>query len=123
MVLAHNGESQAADGLTLAELDSLRDGLGEDYFDFVVPTEYVPRLPALGELRQAEERSDGTALGFATSASNLIHKRFLYVKGATNVNSSIADSLSVGAGVCQDFAHLLLGLVRGRGLPARYVSG
>ena len=90
----------------------------------MVPTEYVPRLPALGELRQvAEERSDGTALGFATSASNLIHERFRYVKGATHVNSSIADSLSVGAGVCQDFAHLLLGLVRGRGLPARYVSG
>jgi transglutaminase-like putative cysteine protease len=45
------------------------------------------------------------------------------VKGATHVNSSIQDSLSVGAGVCQDFAHLLLGLVRKRGLPGRYVSG
>ncbi len=29
----------------------------------------------------------------------------------------------IGAGVCQDFAHLLLGVVRMRGLPARYVSG
>jgi transglutaminase-like putative cysteine protease len=39
------------------------------------------------------------------------------------VNSSIADSLQLGAGVCQDFAHLLLGVVRKRGIPARYVSG
>jgi transglutaminase-like putative cysteine protease len=53
----------------------------------------------------------------------LIHERFEYVKGATHVNSSIADSLHMGAGVCQDFAHLLLGVTRKRGIPARYVSG
>ncbi len=45
------------------------------------------------------------------------------MKGATHVNSSIADSLQMGAGVCQDFAHLLLGVLRKRGIPARYVSG
>ena len=39
------------------------------------------------------------------------------------MNSSIADSLQLGAGVCQDFAHLLLGVLRKRGIPARYVSG
>src|SRR6266566_8929630 len=60
---------------------------------------------------------------FVEAASHLIHLRFEYVKGATHVNSSIEDSLAVGAGVCQDFAHLLLGVVRRRGLPARYVSG
>jgi transglutaminase-like putative cysteine protease len=124
VVLAHDGAPGVAGGLTLGELDSLGDGLFEDYFDFVAPTAYVPRLPALSELQKAaEERSEGTVLGFATSVSNLIHHRFPYVKGATHVNSSIADSLSVGAGVCQDFAHLLLGVLRGRGLPARYVSG
>jgi transglutaminase-like putative cysteine protease len=45
------------------------------------------------------------------------------MKGATHVNSSVRDSLELRAGVCQDFAHLLLGVVRMRGLPARYVSG
>jgi transglutaminase-like putative cysteine protease len=45
------------------------------------------------------------------------------MKGATHVNSSVRDSLALRAGVCQDFAHLLLGVVRMRGLPARYVSG
>jgi transglutaminase-like putative cysteine protease len=124
VVLAHNAVPRPAGVLTLVELDSIRDGLAEDYFDFVAPTGYVPRLSALDELQKiAEERSDGTILGFATSASNLVHERFAYVKGATHVNSSIADSMAVGAGVCQDFAHLLLGLLRGRGLPARYVSG
>jgi len=53
----------------------------------------------------------------------MIHARFQYVKGATHVHSSIEDSLSIGAGVCQDFAHVLLGVVRMRGIPGRYVSG
>ncbi len=61
--------------------------------------------------------------GFAQAASDLIHERFRYVKGATHVHSSIEDSLSIGAGVCQDFAHVLLGVVRMRGIPGRYVSG
>src|SRR4029077_965607 len=71
----------------------------------------------------AEARCEGTVAGFAQSASDLIHERFQYVKGATHVNSSIADSLQMNAGVCQDFAHLLLGVLRKRGIPARYVSG
>jgi transglutaminase-like putative cysteine protease len=124
VVLAHNGAPPAPSAFTLAELDAQCGNLFEDFFDFVAPTAYVPRLPGLLELvRAAEEGSGGTAAGFAARASDLIHERFSYVKGATHVNSSIADSFSLGAGVCQDFAHLLLGVLRSRGLPARYVSG
>jgi len=124
VVLSHNGGSPVEDGTTLESLDARRQLLFEDYFDFIAPTAYVPRLPTLEEMRQVAERaSDGTVLGFVRAASELIHQRFQYVKGATHVHSSIADSLQLGAGVCQDFAHLLLGLVRGRGLPGRYVSG
>jgi uncharacterized circularly permuted ATP-grasp superfamily protein len=71
----------------------------------------------------ARQSCNGTISGFVQAASLLIHERFMYVKGATHVNSSIKDLLSVGAGVCQDFAHLLLGMVRKHGLPGRYVSG
>jgi len=53
----------------------------------------------------------------------MIHEKFNCVRGATHVNSSILDSRTLGAGVCQDFAHLLLGVARKKGLPARYVSG
>ncbi len=45
------------------------------------------------------------------------------MKGATHVHSSIRDALSLSAGVCQDFAHVALGVLRARGIPARYVSG
>jgi len=39
------------------------------------------------------------------------------------VHSSVQDCLGTRAGVCQDFAHLLIAVLRQRGLPARYVSG
>ena len=124
VVLAHDAPLPPADSMKLSDLDSHREELEESYLDFVVPTGYVPHLAQLDELiATASQTCDGSVSGFVQAASDLIHARFEYVKGATHVNSSIEDSLSVGAGVCQDFAHLLLGVVRKRGLPARYVSG
>jgi transglutaminase-like putative cysteine protease len=124
VVLAHSASQPPADPTTLAELDSRRDQLDEDHFDFVAPTAYVPHLAALQEIISAAECvCDSSVASFAQSASETIHARFRYVRGATQVHSSIEDSLTIGAGVCQDFAHLLLGVLRMRGIPARYVSG
>jgi len=124
IVLTHDVPETPAESATLVELDSRKDNLREEYFELVTPTGYVPHLPELREfITAAEEMSGGGVIGFVQSLSNLIHQRFQYLPGATHVNSSITDSLSSGAGVCQDFAHLLLGAARMRGLPARYVSG
>jgi len=90
----------------------------------LAPTVYAPHVPDLRELVDDIERQcDGTAAGFARKAVEEIHRRFRYEKGATHVQSSIEDVIGAGAGVCQDFAHLLLAVLRMRGLPARYVSG
>jgi len=124
VVLAHDPPGNGTASISLSALDAQRSDLEEDYFDFLAPTAYVPHLPRLRVLaEEAEQLSAGTVVGFAVAASELIHARFQYVKGATHVHSSIEDSLALGAGVCQDFAHLLLALVRMRGLPGRYVSG
>jgi transglutaminase-like putative cysteine protease len=123
IVLTHDLPQIAKETLTLADLDSRADELREEHFEFIAPTGYVPHLPELGEFIEAEEESGGGVITFVQKLSDLIHERFCYLPGATHVHSSIADSLSVNAGVCQDFAHLLLGAVRMRGLPARYVSG
>ncbi len=53
----------------------------------------------------------------------LIPDRFEYRPGVTYVGSSVADLLHAQAGVCQDFVHLSLVLLRRRGIAARYVSG
>jgi len=124
VVLAHKVPFSADASISLEELNAQRDELREEYFDFVAATEYVPHfLPGVGELVELAEQTGGaTVASFALSASDLIHKRFNYVKGATHVRSSIEDVLKTGAGVCQDFAHLLLSVLRRRGLPARYAS-
>lgn len=124
VVLAHDSVSPPSDGIRLEEVHKRRSQLLEDNFDFVAPSGYVPHLSQLSEIAEAaEDASDGTVGSFSQAASQIIHDRFRYVKGATHVHSSIVDSLSLGVGVCQDFAHLLLGVVRLQGIPARYVSG
>ena len=123
VVLTHD-ISTVTSWMPLGELEQRREELLEEFYDMLAPSKYVPHLEELGPLiAEAEARCDGTVAGFVQSASEFIHERFKYVKGATHVHSSIADSLQMGAGVCQDFAHLLLGVLRKRGIPARYVSG
>jgi len=124
VVLAHDAPATVSCDMSLAEFDALDPEWREDYIDMFAPSAYVPLLPELAQLGfEAELKGGGSLAGFASAASDLIHERFRYVKGATHVHSSILDALTLGAGVCQDFAHLLLGLLRTRGLPARYVSG
>ena len=62
-------------------------------------------------------------LATVRSLVELIPDRFEYRAGVTFVGSTVADLLETGAGVCQDFAHLALLLLRRHGIAARYVSG
>jgi transglutaminase-like putative cysteine protease len=76
---------------------------------------------ALDELVGAS-RAD-TPLATVRRMAALIPERFEYRPGVTYVGSTVEDLLREGAGVCQDFAHLALLLLRRQGIGARYVSG
>ena len=52
-----------------------------------------------------------------------IGERFVYRKNVTRYDSTTDDFLGLGAGVCQDFTHLMLAALRLRRIPCRYVSG
>jgi transglutaminase-like putative cysteine protease len=52
-----------------------------------------------------------------------MYERFEYRPQSTSVDSPIDDALRSRQGVCQDFAHVMIGLVRRLGVPCRYVSG
>ncbi len=52
-----------------------------------------------------------------------IHRDFSYAPGSTNIRTSALEALEARRGVCQDFAHIMIGCLRARGLAARYVSG
>src|SRR5208282_2321553 len=105
VVLTHDDLPATPSHFTLLEFDEQRGEFYEENYDFIAATEYVPHIPQLAEIVELAEREcDGTVAGFSQAASQLIHQRFQYVKGATHVHSSIEDSLSLGAGVCQDRA-------------------
>jgi transglutaminase-like putative cysteine protease len=123
VVLVHRPNVLPEQSLTLVEFDALAEELDE-YYDLLASSQYAPHVELLRDLVQgAEQTSGGTLAGFVRAATERVHAAFRYEKGATHVHSSILDSLASGAGVCQDFAHILLAVVRMRGVPARYVSG
>jgi transglutaminase-like putative cysteine protease len=124
VVLVHPPPLYAAEPVLLRELDQRMEMLRDEHYDWLAPSQYCPLLPALSDLtNEVEGRCDGTVRGFADTAAKLIHEQFVYKRGATHVHSSVEDSLATRAGVCQDFAHLLIAMLRLRGVPSRYVSG
>ena len=70
----------------------------------------------------AEVRAD-SPLETALRVAEAIPNRFTYEPGTTFVGSTVSDLLAAGGGVCQDFVHLGLILLRSHGIGARYVSG
>jgi transglutaminase-like putative cysteine protease len=59
----------------------------------------------------------------AQLCNQFIFNNFTYTKGITNIETTIDEILELKKGVCQDFAHVLLQLLRTIGIPSRYVSG
>lgn len=79
---------------------------------------------ALIELSQkAVSQSDGTLLDTAHKLSEAVADAISYSAGATGANTTAAEALALGQGVCQDHAHALSAVARYAGLPARYVTG
>jgi transglutaminase-like putative cysteine protease len=103
--------------------DDLRSEAVIDRFDEVLgPTHYTPRskrLRRVGE-RIAKYHDPHDAV---MAAAEWVNSELDYVPGTTGVHSSALDALREGKGVCQDFAHLTLAVLRGTGIPSRYVSG
>jgi transglutaminase-like putative cysteine protease len=89
--------------------------------EFALPWQDQPALTGLDDLHEALEAD--TPLETLERLCDLVPDRFEYRPGVTYVGSSVRDLLEAGAGVCQDFVHLSLVLLRRRGIAARYVSG
>ena len=99
------------------------------YWDYLQPSRYARPTPLLLDLlrqldldtREIQRRSDPLHLVHAVNTA--IHHRFTYKTRSTTARSPIDETLQQGTGVCQDFAHIMIALLREVGIPARYVSG
>jgi transglutaminase-like putative cysteine protease len=98
-------------------LPAYRDA-GAEFLFAALPAPADPQVGALAN----EARAD-TPLATLLGLAELIPERFAYQPGVTYVGSTVADFLAAGAGVCQDFVHLALLVLRRLGLTARYCSG
>lgn len=89
--------------------------------EFALPWQDQPLLTGLDDLH--DELEADSPLETLELLCELVPDRFEYRPGATYVGSTVRDLLEMEAGVCQDFVHLSLVLLRRRGIAARYVSG
>lgn len=84
-------------------------------------TQFSPLLHAFAEELHLQRRDD--PLTVLCELNSSIYRSFEYVPHSTTVDSPIDLALSIRKGVCQDFAHIMIALVRLLGIPCRYVSG
>jgi transglutaminase-like putative cysteine protease len=104
------------------ELDSIV-GAG-DYWEMLLPSEFACPTDALKKLAHelgVVRRDD--PLGILHELNEKIYDHFEYVPKSTRVDSPIDVAIESRKGVCQDFAHIMIALVRQLGIPCRYVSG
>jgi transglutaminase-like putative cysteine protease len=91
--------------------------------EHVLPSPMVPRFAEVTSYAAAV-LTPGKPLGQALSSLlDSINGDFTYEAGATTVSTPLDTLLEQRTGVCQDFAHLMIGCLRSAGIAARYVSG
>lgn len=89
---------------------------------FRVPSEKTVAGSEVMTLADSVEGS-GDPLSTAFAAMDELRLSFSYEKGTTGPRTTAEQALSEGRGVCQDYAHILLALLRYRGIPCKYVVG
>ena len=112
--------------VVLAELGPIArsDELPYPLLDFLAFDGPVRLTPALRAAHGALNLPRGAPLGeLIATMSGAMRERYEYQKDVTRYDSTTEDFLKLGRGVCQDFAHLMLGWLRLSNIPCRYVSG
>jgi len=102
------------------ELTTLRNQL--EFIDFL-RQERFDASPEVEKIIEEERRKNCTPLVTAKHFCDYIYKEFEYKQGITTVESTLDEVWKLKSGVCQDFAHILLVMLRLTNIPARYVSG
>lgn len=95
----------------------------QEAVDFVFPSPMLPRHPALRAWAMASLRPGRPLDEAAIDLMHRLHAEFRYEPEATHVATPVLEAFERREGVCQDFAHVMIGALRSCGLAARYVSG
>jgi transglutaminase-like putative cysteine protease len=104
--------------------DAVRDAADPvDVGQFALDSPSVAAGPELAAFAATAFTPGRPALDAVAALTSAIHEGFEYDTEATEVGTPVLEVLDRRAGVCQDFAHVMVGALRSVGLAARYVSG
>lgn len=95
----------------------------EPAVEFVLPSAYAGHEPMLADFARQDFKAGRPLLDGALALMHRIYTEFEYRPASTSVATRALESLGKRMGVCQDFAHVMIGALRSIGLAARYVSG
>jgi transglutaminase-like putative cysteine protease len=101
-------KNETANNLSLLELSKITEIELRDMINETVQEFYQPELPVHAIIEKC---------------GNFIFNEFKYIKGITTIETTVKEILEHRSGVCQDFAHVMLEMLRSLGIPSRYVSG
>jgi len=111
-----------ADAGDWSDLDAVASS--DEYWEMLLPSDFARSTDALKQLSgELNCKRRATPLELLTELNERIYEFFTYVPKSTKVDSPIDDALRTRKGVCQDFAHIMIALVRPLQIPCRYVSG
>jgi transglutaminase-like putative cysteine protease len=91
--------------------------------EFVFDSPFVAAAPALAQFAQPTFTPRRPLLDALQELSHRIHSEFCYQPKSTSIDMPLLEVLRNRQGVCQDFAHVMIGALRSLRLPARYTSG
>jgi transglutaminase-like putative cysteine protease len=95
-----------------------------DYWEMLLPSHFAVPTDLLEKLAiELDVRRRGNPLELLQELNSRLYELFDYAPNTTEVDSPIDDALKARRGVCQDFAHIMITLVRQLKIPCRYVSG
>jgi transglutaminase-like putative cysteine protease len=96
----------------------------QTYAEYLAPSPFVAITEEAKQLAmQIKGQSEGVTALFLLGLNQYIFKHLAYDPDVTHVHSTVDEVFSLKAGVCQDFAHVMIACCRSVGIPARYVSG
>src|SRR5277367_3343618 len=95
-----------------------------DYWEMLLPSHFAQPTELLEQLRQELNlKREGSPFELLKNLNTSLYNLFDYAPNSTRVDSPIDEALRSRCGVCQDFAHIMIALVRQLQIPCRYVSG
>lgn len=122
-VITQEASAPASDTPAPAQWDNL-EGIRDQfpYMDFISIEHCELEQEVMAVVNSIMDKNT-PPFAVAEKMSSFVYNNFEYKKGVTNVETEVDDIWKLKAGVCQDFAHVLLIMLRLVGIPARYVSG